>query len=338
LFTAVAEGQPILLDNIEVPVAGASRFGLQPALLCALARSFKRGEEASAQIGPNRIRRSLPILELVRRWQSDRYLVSITDLHVRGTQLERDINTHALSAFNLLPLGSDKMRRQEMMTLVVSSRGNVTDSHSDDPDGSNHCFVGKKLWLAWETFEGQKAGLQDCSRDPVDDRARFKLDVFNSLKSAKWWTVSAGETLFLPGRFSHRVVTLEPYVGVGSFYCTPSSCLENLCRWYCHGPLWSVDDVERENEGLVDEIAATMMRKVRRLIRQVPRTQEAWGLDFVGLALNTWRRRWKPSRRNELMTNPIFAALVGTLQNSAKRIEPRSHPLGGPLKNGLRPA
>jgi hypothetical protein len=114
-----------------------------------------------------------------------------------------------------------------MMTLVVSSCGNVTDSHSDDPDGSNHCFVGRKLWLAWETFEGQKAGLRDCSRDLIVERAHFDLGIFASLKTARWWTVGPGETLFLPGRFSHRVITLESYVGIGSFYFTPVSCLEN---------------------------------------------------------------------------------------------------------------
>jgi len=107
------------------------------------------------------------------------------------------------------------------MTLVISSQGNVTDSHSDDPDGSNHCFVGRKLWLAWDTFEGRAAGLQDCSRDLVRERARFDLATFAALPSACWWTVGAGETLFLPGRLTHRVITLEPYIGIGSFYCTP---------------------------------------------------------------------------------------------------------------------
>jgi len=326
LFTAIAEGRPAILSDIQVPVAGALEHGLQTALLRALHAVFRRDQSASAQVGPNRLHRRIAISELIRRWQSGRHLVSITDLHVRGTRLERDINTDQLSAFNLLPLGSEGMRRQEMMTLVISSRGNVTDSHSDDPDGSNHCFVGRKLWLAWETFEGQKAGLQDCSRDLVNERARFNLSVFASLKSAKWWTVGPGETLFLPGRLSHRVVTLEPYIGIGSFYCTPASCLENLSRWYHYGALWSLDDPEGDNDELVDEIATTMMRKVRHLARQPLSVQQKWGLDFAVLGLQSWQRRWTRARQRTLLTKPPFASLVGMLDQLAKGHRPAIAP------------
>lgn len=318
LFTAVASGQPVLLNNVRVPVVHEHELGLQPALLKAIARAFKSNEKASAQVGRKGARGQLAISELLRRWESNRHVVSITDLHVRNTRLERDVDTAELSRFNLLPLGSENMQRQEMMTLVVSSRGNVTDSHSDDPDGSNHCFVGRKLWLAWETFEGQKAGLQDCSRDEIIDRAHFDLATFASLKSAKWWTVGPGETLFLPGRLSHRVVTLESYIGIGSFYCTPASCLENLSRWYYYGPLWSTDDPEGENQGLVDEIATSLTRKLRRLNRQTRRSQDQWGLDFSGLGLHHWQRRWTPARRKKLMaSHPPLSALVKELEKLA---------------------
>lgn len=315
LFAAAAEGRPIILTNVRVPVAGERELGLQAALLKAIAAGFKRGEKAKAQTGPNGTRRRLAIAELLRRWQSGRHVVSITDLHVRGTSLERDIDTTELSGFNLLPLGSEDMQRQEMMTLVVSSRGNVTDSHSDDPDGSNHCFVGRKLWLAWETFEGQRAGLEDCSRDAIHQRAHFDLATFAGLRSAKWWTVGPGETLFLPGRLSHRVVTLDSYIGIGSFYCTPASCLENLSRWYQHGALWELDDPKGENAGLVDEITLALAKKLQRLAQQGPRLQHQWGMDFLGDGLRCWQRRWPQARRRRLMAqHPPFAGLVNGVE------------------------
>lgn len=318
LFAAVASGRPVLLTNVRVPVARELELGLQSALLKAISRAFRPNEAASAQVGRTGARSQLAISELLRRWNGRRHVVSITDLHVRNTTLERDIDTAELSRFNLLPLGTENMRRQEMMTLVVSSRANITDSHSDDPDGSNHCFVGRKLWLAWETFEGQRAGLQDCSRDEINERARFNLATFASLRSAKWWTVGPGETLFLPGRFSHRVVTLESYIGIGSFYCTPASCLENLSRWYYYGALWSLDDPEGENRDLVDEIAAALTRKLRLLTRQTHRSQEQWGLDFSDMGLHHWQRQWTHTRRNDLMANhPPFAELVKELEKLA---------------------
>jgi hypothetical protein len=318
LFEAAAEGRPILLTNVRVPVAREAEMGVQSALLKAIAHAFRANVTASAQVGRKGGRRVLPIPELLRRWQSKRHTVSITDLHVRNTTLERDIDSAELSGFNLLPLGTEGMRRQEMMTLVMSSRANVTDSHSDDPDGSNHCFVGRKLWLAWETFEGRSAGLQDCSRDDINDRARFNLTTFASLKSAKWWTVGPGETLFLPGRFSHRVITLERYLGIGSFYCTPSSCLENLSRWYHYGPLWSLDDPEGENHGLTDEITIALLKKLRLLAGQTRQSQEKWGLDFASLGFHHWQKQWTTSCRNDLLrSHPPFAKLVGEFEGWA---------------------
>lgn len=321
LFAAAAQNRPVVLTGVQVPVAGSAQLGLEAALFQALTHTFKRGDPVSVQIGRHRNRRKLPVPELMRRWQSGRHIVSITDLHIRGTVLEHDINTDELSAFNLFPLGSEDMQRQEMMTLVVSSAGNVTDSHSDDPDGSNHCFTGRKLWLAWDTFEGQRAGLQDCSRDEVIDGARFNLRAFCGLKSAKWWTVGPGETLFLPGSLSHRVVTLESYMGIGSFYCTPASCLENLSRWYAHGALWSMDDPEGDNANLVDEVATRMCHTVQRLARRKADVQQQWGLDYAGVALKKWQTRWSAAQRRRLMEeNPAFGSLVRVLEGVAQPV------------------
>lgn len=321
LFEAAARGRPALLSGVRVPVTGASRIGLAPALVRLLEQTFRdpaRDESyVRAQVGPSRTRRRLTVAELLRRWSGDRHVVSVTDLHIRGTRLERDIDTSALSSFNLLPLGDDDMRRQEMMTLVVSSRGNVTDSHSDDPDGSNHCFVGRKLWLAWDTFEGRAARLQDCSRDLVHDHARFSLAAFSRLRSACWWTVEPGQTLFLPGRLTHRVITLDPYIGIGSFYCTPASVLENLSRWYAHGALWSLDDPAGENAHLVDDIAASMAARLHRLAAQSARARRRWGLDFARAALDGWKRRVPATERRAAQRRPAFARVLQELQAAA---------------------
>jgi hypothetical protein len=316
LFDAVARTQPALFHGVPVPVAGQARLGLVNALERALLHGFGREPCARAQVGPARVRRTLAVPELLRRWHSGRHLVSVTDLHVRGTPLARQIDTRVLSAFNLLPRGNDAMRRQEMMTLVVSSAGNVTDSHSDDPDGSNHCFVGRKLWLAWDTFEGRAAGLQDCEREPVNERARFRMDAFCRVPSARWWTVEDGQTLFLPGRFTHKVITLAPYIGIGSFYVTPASCLDSLTRWYVHGPLWASPDADPrgDNAGLVDAIVGAMSRRAERLATSQASERGAWGFDHAGLGERTWRRRWPAAVRAQVCReHPALARLAEQL-------------------------
>lgn len=322
LFEAMAKGQPAVLTGVQVPVAGSEKLGLETALVRLVGRGFGAGQRANAQVGPRQQRTRLGVHELLRKWRNRRSLVSVTDLHIRGTPLERHIDTAQLSAFNLLPLGSEDLQRQEMMTLVIGARGNVTDSHSDDPDGSNHCFLGRKLWLAWETFEGIRVGLQDCERGLVTGRARFNLDRFCELQSARWWTVEPGETLFLPGKLTHKVVTLEAYMGIGSFYVSPVSCLDSLSRWYLHQPLWSLDDRKGENAGLIDEIAGTMRQQLRKLGRQSLVRRQQWGLDFVRLATERWTRNWSRPQRDALMERAPFVRVMDTLQRVGSIAQP----------------
>jgi hypothetical protein len=109
----------------------------------------------------------LTLSDIASTWQAGRTRFGVTDLHIRGTVMEQVIAPEVLSRFNLLPHSSPGARRQEMFSFVISSRGHLTDSHSDAPDSSNFCFAGRKLWLAWDTYEGARYGLQDVERVPV---------------------------------------------------------------------------------------------------------------------------------------------------------------------------
>jgi hypothetical protein len=304
----------MLASGLGVVVEKSEAGRAADALAGMIARAFPPAERISVQAGKTGTRRRIAVSELVSRWRDPGHVVSVTDLHVRGTCLEGAIDLAALSAFNLLPSGSERMRLQEMMTLVVSSRGNVTDSHSDDPDGSNHSFCGRKLWIAWETFEGLRVGLQDVQREDAADRAAFDLDAFCRLPSACWWVVGPGQTLFLPGRLTHKVVTLEAYLGIGSFYVAPCSCLDSLSRWYVHTPLWSLEDRMGENAGLVDEIAYAMNAKLEWLAGQSAGVRRTWGLDVLPRALAHWEHSWTASRRRSLLARPPFANLMRTVR------------------------
>jgi hypothetical protein len=282
----------------------------QTSIIDGLRAGIGRSEQVRIQAGPSRCRYQVSVPTLMDRWESRRALVSVTDLHIRGTRLETIIDTSSLSDFNLLCTGSGKMAREEMMTMVVSSAGNVTESHSDDPDGSNHCFVGRKLWLAWDTFEGLARGLDDCERRPVIRSTAFDLEVFLSLKSSRWFVVSPGQTLFLPGHLTHRVITLERYLGVGSFYVSLPNCIRTIARWTLRGPLWSMDDHRGEYAELIGEIAAAAGARIRHL-RRASRTQQAkWGLSFVNRPSAYWERMFTRNDWSRVIHDTSFAALL----------------------------
>lgn len=268
---------------------------------------FHPKQTARVQAGPSRYRTYLRVPDLMRRWSARRTLVSVTDLHIRGTRLETDLGVETLSDFNLLPAGSERMNHQEMMTLVIGAAGNVTNSHSDDPDGSNHCFMGRKLWLAWETFEGRAAGLGDDSRY-FEKFTRFDLDAFLSLSSSCWWTVSEGQTLFLPGKLTHRVITLEHYLGVGSFFVALPSCVTTIARWMTHGPLWSLNG-RRGNDDLVEEIARAATLRIRSLCSASSAERERWGADYTRRDAEDWETAAPHEQRAQLMRHVEFAEL-----------------------------
>ena len=176
LFASMAAGKPVVFTDVPVPVKGEQELGRRQAVFQSLRSGFRKRQTFRVRQGRDGERRqSLRVDELLRRWSGDRGLVNITDLHIRGSKLFRSIDCSALSDFNLLAGARDPVGAEEMLTMVVSSAGVFTDSHSDVPDGSNHCFVGKKLWLVWDTFEGIARNLEDVERSGTDrDQAAFK--------------------------------------------------------------------------------------------------------------------------------------------------------------------
>ena len=165
----------------------------------------------------------------------------MTDFHIRGTAIMKRIDCSHLSSFNLLAGAPDPIGTEEILTMVVSSAGALSDSHTDDPDGSNHCFAGEKLWLVWDTFQGLARGLEDVERcDVYGDQAAFSIAGFLAVPGSRWFVVRPGQTLFLPGHLTHKVITLERYLGVGSFFVMLPSYLRTLMRWTRHTPLWAL--------------------------------------------------------------------------------------------------
>lgn len=315
-FARICAGQIGLFSGLSVPVIESLRSHgpLLHILLSALRKGFPRKTRARTQIGRLRTRRYMSVPELVDRWEGEKSVLSVTDLHFRGTKFEKLIDTQALSKFNILctdsEFASEFIDRIEMMTLVLSAGGNVTDSHTDDCDGTNHCFIGRKFWLAWDRLEGQKRGLQDTSRDDVYNQAEFDMTTFLSLPSATWFVVNRGDTLFLPGSFAHKVITLEPYIGVGSFNVTLPGSLHTLSRWHLYG----TTDIHRKK--LLEKITAAIIRRVRLLKRASPKSRDAWGLAYMQTAVAEWQRSQPDDAKKLLLSDAGFSSFINVALDS----------------------
>jgi hypothetical protein len=312
LFSAMAKGKPVLFYNVPVPVQGEHEFGLRQAVFDSLRSRLPKQQKFSVRLGRDGERRhNLRIDQLLDRWSSDK-LVCITDLHIRGTQLCRSIDTSALSDFNLLANARGAAGAEEMLTMVISSAGVYTDSHSDVPDGSNHCFVGKKLWLAWDTFDGIAHNLEDVERSDTDHpQATFSINAFLSVPGSCWFTVEDGQTLFLPGHLTHKVVTLEDYIGIGSFFVMLPSYLRTLVRWTEHTPLWALNARPGKRLELVDSITRRVTRKVKALARSSEREQDRWGVSHLVSAVEASQRN--AEAQSVLADNPTSTRLLRTV-------------------------
>jgi hypothetical protein len=312
LFTRMARGETSVLRGCPVPVATANGPDLRAAVAAAIRTGFPASARARVQLGPARSRGTLPVPEVMRRWEDGRSLLGVTDLHFRGTRFDRRVDTTELTDFNLLCGRSDPVAALEMMTLVVSSAGNVTDSHTDDSDGSNHCFTGRKLWLAWDRVDGQRLGLEDVTHDDVFGIAAFDMAAFLRVKGARWFIVSPGTTLFLPGALAHKVVTIDRYLGLGSFHVALPSYFATLARWL-------LDDPRDVKPAMADEVTEAVIRKVRALRRGPPATGDRWGLPHMPQGLAAWKRRETPAGRRRLLAHPLFAAVVDEVEGGRLR-------------------
>jgi hypothetical protein len=227
----------------------------------------------------------------------------VTDLHFRGTKFYNKIDTDAISYFNLLPHCPSDVSFLEMLTLVISSKGIFTDSHSDDGDGSNHCFTGKKLWLAWDRKEGQKNGLQDNTYDKVHTLAKFNMDTFASLKSSHWFTVSRNQTLFMPGNFTHKVITLEPYIGFGSFYVSLKNYFNVFKRWALY-------DTEYVKGDFLEIMNTSCIKKIIKISGLPKNKKDKWGLNYFRRSAGKWQEGLSHLQIPFLLKNNTFNKLL----------------------------
>jgi hypothetical protein len=284
LFDRMLAGEPSVLTGFPKPLRQRFRdlppveAGLRIADWLAAHRSRKTHRIFT---GPTGVRRELRLRDIALKWRANQTRCGVTDLHIRNTSMEDVIAPDVLSRFNLLCCSSSSLSEQEMFSFVISTSGHVTDSHSDDPDSTNFCFTGKKLWLAWDTYEGMKHGLEDVERVVVRGQARFDMETWLSLRSARWFFVNPGQTLFLPAHLTHKVVTLEPYIGVGGFFIALPNCLRLMSHWILRGPLWSKRDETGLRDELLGEIALTVREAMLRLRGASYRKQRQWGYDFL---------------------------------------------------------
>jgi hypothetical protein len=315
LFSSMAAGKPVVFTGVPVPVLGEQSVGQRQAVFDNLRSGIPKQQKFRVRQGRDGERRqSLNIDQLLRRWQGDRALVSITDLHIRGSRLFNRIDCSALSDFNLLVGARYPASAEEMLTMVVSSAGVFTDSHSDAPDGSNHCFVGKKLWLVWDTFEGIARNLEDVERSGSDrEQAAFSISAFLSVPGSRWFLVEDGQTLFLPGHLTHKVITLEDYIGIGSFFVMLPSYWRTLLRWSKHTALWALEAPPDRRMTLVDMITRRIIRKLKWLAGRPEREQARWGVPHLISAVNDWQRTAGADAAMAL--NPMSVQLLNTVLN-----------------------
>ncbi len=317
LFARMLVGEPSILSGFPIPARGMIR-DLPPDQAAAAIVDWLAARRSPAPhriaTGPASPRQALSLREFALKWRDNSEPLGITDLHIRNTRMEEIIDPDELSAFNLLRRSTAAARRQEMFSFVIGTRGYVTDSHSDDPDSSNYCFTGRKLWLSWDTYEGIAHGLEDVERMAVAGRARFDLATWLSLPSARWFLVGPDQTLFLPAHLTHKVITLDPYVGVGGFFIALPNCLRLLGHWLSRGPLWSKRDATGEKDGLLGDIAEATRQTVLALRAASMSERMRWGYDHLNRSARAFIASCPPDRFRLLWSDPRFRMVAETIR------------------------
>lgn len=303
LFDHMALGKISVFSDYPMKLSKAYNETTQETLIRNLKDGLPKQKKIRIRTGLSHSLRNVTIQDAIDRWLRKRSRFGVTDLHFRGTKFYNQVDAKAISYFNLLCHCPEEVSFLEMLTLVISSEGIFSDSHSDDGDGSNHCFVGKKLWLAWDRREGRSKGLEDCTVDPVFDKAAFDMETFLSLKSSGWFIVSDNHTLFMPGNFTHKVITLEPYIGYGSFYVSVPGYINTLKRWL----LYETSDVKGDFVTLLNK---TCLRRIAKIARDRTPLRSRWGFPYLQASARRWKQGLSPEEIQFLLKQEDFTNVI----------------------------
>jgi hypothetical protein len=279
--------EPILYERLPIFIRVGSAW-LSPdevSVLEEIRSGVPRGRRARAR--SLRSSRFLPIQDILGQWLRGRAVFNVSDLHYIGTRFDRHVITSALNDFSFLSRGPYVHESQD--SLVISAAGAFTDSHSDDHAGTNHCFVGEKLWLMWDTVEGLDCGLEDVERCEVFDRARFEMETFLTLNSSRWLVIGPGQTMFIPTNMTHKVITLKKYLGLGTFYAGFPGFIDALLHWAKLSPYWS-NLSSSYQEYRVEYLVRRALRRLRELHGASHAVRARWGIPFLKKRIERFRR------------------------------------------------
>jgi len=306
LFERMLLREPSLFSNFPLPEGeAADPRPSGPRVAQEIRAGFPRAKRARVRV--RQAIEYLPIPGVMDRWARARSVFGVTDLHYIGTRFDDRVDTRNLNNFNLLPRGTQGFQSQD--SLVISSRGAISDSHSDDHSGSNHCFTGAKLWLLWDTLEGLENGVEDAEHCEVYGRAAFDLAAFSAMRSSRWIFIGPGQTMFIPGNLTHKVITLEKYLGLGSFHAGLPGFVDLLIRWTQLRPIWA--STAADHPCSVEFLTRRAIRKIRDLAEAGRSERHRWGLPHLKMRLQ--RPDLEPAvlkQNSALADNPDLAAFL----------------------------
>ncbi len=185
-------------------------------------------------------------------WEANDPVFGITDHSVGSEVLSEDFRLDTVLEDNFLSR-TESLERFEVCGPVLATRGHLTDAHMDDPDIWNSCVSGAKAWFMADSREWSRE--HRVSIRHIVDVEPLDVETFLSLPGSRWAVVADGAALYCPNTYVHRVVTLERYVGIGTFCATRASAGRLLDFWRAHGSLFEADGSPGLIRGLEDAIA-----------------------------------------------------------------------------------
>ena len=123
------------------------------------------------------------------------------------------------------------------------------------------------------------------------------------MHSTKWFTIGEGQTLFLPGNFTHKVITLEQYLGISSFYFGLPNALCSLSRWKFNGTVMV-------NEKTQQELIKILLLQLEKTAAGNRAYKQQWGFYHLGEAITTWRKKYTKAKQKTLCADPLFNTLL----------------------------
>jgi hypothetical protein len=122
--------------------------------------------------------------------------------------------------------------------------------------------------------------------------------------------------MFIPAHLTHKVITLQKYLGLGSFHAGLPGFIDLLLRWKQLPPLWASPSTG-DDRCSVEFLTRRAIRKIHSLKKESRSERFRWGMPYLKARLQRPDVNDETNREHIVRDNDNLRAFISAAERLA---------------------